>query len=271
MSAYEASFGGLDLASATVPVGRPEFRFLSAVRRVARQRSPAAALDPGIRAEELRSLAVRRLATETFDVFAKGLNPSRFESWSRGSRSRVARRYGSASDLTLTVLEMAKTSPASPVADAFVEMATEGVPLRHQEVAELAEVMFDCLTRDPGFRLHIMALLAAEQRDDLRAELNESHALLERRLSFGIGLALADSGFHLRGGLTPETVAFIVAGFLDGAALRSMASGLNQGPRVRAAVHEVLAAVTEARPATGSGQRSSKILNQETSTSLSSG
>ena len=55
-------------------------------------------------ADELVGLAVRRLVSEPFEVLSKGLNPSRFDSWSTGARSKVARQFGSSSDLMLEVL-----------------------------------------------------------------------------------------------------------------------------------------------------------------------
>lgn len=138
--------------------------------------------------DEVVAFAVRRLVTEPFEVFAKGLNPSRFESWSKGARSKVARRFGSSSDLVLEVLRGAISPVRGDLAAAMslgAEVIDAGAP--YDEMArEFAQTYLHRLLNEDFIRLQFYAWIAAPDRLVLATELNQMYASIEASVETGI-------------------------------------------------------------------------------------
>jgi hypothetical protein len=177
--------------------------------------------------DELVALAVRRLVSEPFEVLAKGLNPSRFDSWSKGARSEVARQYGSSSDLMAEVLRRAVVPGRGNLAGT---LAVDGEVIAagesYQTTARaFANAFYDNLATDDGFRVQIIAWVAAPNRSSLSDELNELYESMEERICLGIEATISASKRQLKPGLTLEEQAGMLLASTEGAVVQGMVRG----------------------------------------------
>lgn len=144
--------------------------------------------DLDVEIDELVTMAVRRLVAEPFEVLAKGLNPSRFDSWSKGARSKVARRFGSSSDLMLEVLRRAIAPERGEFAAMLslgAEVIDSGVP--YQDVLhDFALAFFDRMLNDDGVRVQFYASIAAPNRGMIAEELGQMYENVEGIMAAGM-------------------------------------------------------------------------------------
>ncbi len=177
--------------------------------------------------EDLRSLAVRRLITEPFHVLAKGLNPSRFESWSTGSRGRVGRQYGAASDLLLETLrhscDVDRGDLASFLSDAG-QVVAGGHPYRETAVA-IGRSFYLNVASDDGFKIQMLAWSASRDRSDLSAELRTLYESLEGQIAEGLALIIDGAGRELRPGPSINDHAAILLAMFEGSVIQGAVRG----------------------------------------------
>jgi len=177
--------------------------------------------------DELVALAVRRLINEPFEVLAKGLNPSRFDSWSKGARSRVARQFGSSSDLMAEVLRRAIVPERGDLAGTL-ETAADVILAgeRYDVVARAFAIAFyDNLATDDGFRIQIMAWTAAPNRASMNDELSGLYDSMQDRVALGIAAVIEASNRRLKPGLTVEEQAGMLLAATEGAVVQGMVRG----------------------------------------------
>lgn len=177
--------------------------------------------------DELIGLAVRRLVSEPFEVLSKGLNPSRFDSWSKGARSRVARQFGSSSDLVLEVLRRA-ISPSR--GDLSSTLATAGDVIASGEpytatAHAFGDAFYQNLARDDGFRVQLLAWAAASNRTTLSDELCALYQSVEDRVASGIEAVLAAAGREVRPGLTVQEHAGMLIAVTEGSVMQGQVRG----------------------------------------------
>ena len=196
-----------------------------AVRRIRSIRSELSWRNEDL--EELLALAVRRLVNEPFEVIAKGLNPSRFEGWSKGARSKVARDFGSSSDLTAEVLRRASAPERgnlSGTLESAAQVIAAGEP--HDAVAlEFARAFYDNLANDDGFRIQIFAWIASSNREWLRDDLNSLYESLQERIAYGLSAILDSMGRRPKPGQTVEEHAGMVLALTEGAVMQGSVRG----------------------------------------------
>lgn len=180
--------------------------------------------------DELVAFGVRRLVNESFDVIAKGLSPSRFEGWSKGARSRVARQFGSSSDLTEEVLRRASVPERGDLASSIATAANVIANGESYEtvVRAFAGAFYDNLANDDGFHVQIVSWVAAASRDSLRSELDGLYRSLQERIAFGITTVLESANRQLRDGLTIDDHAAMLLAATEGAVLQGMIRGHEQ-------------------------------------------
>jgi len=172
--------------------------------------------------DELVGLAVRRLVTEPFEVLSKGLNPSRFDSWSKGARSRVARQFGSSSDLVLEVLRRSVT-PARGDLSSMLGDAGEVIAAgeSYTTTARAFGVAFyENLASDDGFRVQLLAWAASSDRSVLADELCVLYESIEDRVAAGIEAILEVSGRRVRPGLSVRQQAGMLIAVTEGAVIQ---------------------------------------------------
>ena len=172
--------------------------------------------------DELISLALRRLITEPFEVLSKGLNPSRFDSWSKGARSRVARQFGSSSDLVLEVLKRAVTPSrgdlSSLLADAG-DVIAAGESYTDTAYA-FGRAFYENLASDDGFRIQVLAWAASPNRTALGEDLSVLYDSIEARISGGIEAILLASGRRARDGLSVTEQAGMLLAVIEGSVMQ---------------------------------------------------
>ncbi len=180
--------------------------------------------------EELLAFAVRRLVHEPFEVLAKGLNPSRFEGWSKGARSKVARQYGSASDLVAEVLRRASTPERGDLAGTLETAAEVIVAGEPYEVVsrEFARAFYNNLANDDGFKVQILAWTASSNRESLRQDLSGLYDSMQERIALGITAVLESADRELKPGLTVEEQAAMLLAVTEGAVLQGAVRGHDQ-------------------------------------------
>jgi len=196
-----------------------------AITRITNTRSELSAQNEDL--DELVAFAVRRLVNESFEVIAKGLNPSRFEGWSKGARSKVARQFGSSSDLTAEVLRRASVPERGDLAST-VEVAAEVIAAGEPyiEVSRaFAAAFYDNLANDDGFKVQIIAWVAAQNRDTLRKDLDRLYNSMQQRIALGISAVLGSAGRQLKPGLTVEGQAGMLLAVTEGAVIQGMIRG----------------------------------------------
>jgi len=177
--------------------------------------------------EELVTFAVRRLVNESFEVIAKGLNPSRFEGWSKGARSKVARQFGSSSDLTAEVLRRASVPERGDLAGSLrtaADVISAGEPF-DVVAREFAGAFYDNLATDDGFRVQIIAWVASANRDSLSADLDGLYRSMQERIAIGITAVLASAGRQLKPGLSVDDQAAMLLAATEGAVIQGMVRG----------------------------------------------
>ncbi len=177
--------------------------------------------------DELVALAVRRLINEPFEVLAKGLNPSRFDSWSKGARSKVARQFGSSSDLMAEVLRRAIVPERGNLAGTL-ETAADVILAgeRYDVVARaFANAFYDNLANDDGFRIQIMAWTAAPNRKSINTELSALYDSMQDRIALGITAVLEASNRRVKQGLTIDEQAGMLLAATEGAVVQGMVRG----------------------------------------------
>lgn len=177
--------------------------------------------------EELLAFAVRRLVHEPFEVLAKGLNPSRFEGWAKGARSKVARQFGSSSDLVAEVLHRASTPERGDLAGTLATAAAviEAGESYETVSREFARAFYDNLAYDDGFNIQIIAWIAAPNRLPLRDELSGLYDSMQERISLGISAVLASANRQLRDGLTVDEQASMLLAVTEGAVIQGTVRG----------------------------------------------
>lgn len=176
----------------------------------------------GDEVDELISLAVRRLVTESFEVLSKGLNPSRFESWSKGARSRVARQFGSSSDLVLEVLHRA-TMPIRGVV--FERLADAGEVIAGGEPASetlrsFGRAFYENLACDDCFRVRMLAWAASSNRASVREDLSGLYLSIEEQVANGLEAILSASGRQVRDGLSVQEFAGMLIAMIEGSVIQ---------------------------------------------------
>ncbi len=177
--------------------------------------------------DELIGLAVRRLVTEPFEVMSKGLNPSRFDSWSKGARSRVARQFGSSSDLVLEVLSRATTPSRG---DLSSTLATAGEVIASGEsytttARAFADAFYENLAGDDGFRIQVLAWAAAPNRASLSDDLRALYESVEDRVAGGIEAILDAAERRVRPGLSVKEHAGMLIAVTEGAVMQGQVRG----------------------------------------------
>lgn len=180
--------------------------------------------------EELISLAVRRLVTEPFEVLSKGLNPSRFDSWSKGARSRVARQFGSSSDLVLEVLSRAITPSRGDLSSTLAtagDVIAAGEPYTSTARA-FGEAFYENLSSDDGFRIQVLAWAAAPNRSTLSDDLCVLYQSVEDRVAMGIEAVLEAAGRRVRPGLSVQEHAGMLIAVTEGAVMQGQVRGHKQ-------------------------------------------
>lgn len=197
---------------------------------VKRERSALAHLSRA-EPEDLRSLAVRRLVSESFEVLAKGLNPSRFDSWSKGSRGRVGRQYGAASDLVLQTLrescDVDRGDLASLLSDAgrsISDGASDGTTY-HETAVAIGRSFYFNVARDDGFKIQMLAWAASRNRLDLSSELRSLYESLEGRIAQGIELVVEGACRELRPGPSIHDHAASLLALLEGSVVQGAVRG----------------------------------------------
>lgn len=177
--------------------------------------------------DELISLAVRRLITEPFEVLSKGLNPSRFDSWSTGARSRVARQFGSSSDLVLEVLRRAVTPSRGDLSSTLAiagEVIAAGEPYTETARA-FGDAFYENLAGDDGFRIQVLAWVAAPNRSSLSDDLRMLYESVEDRVAIGIEAVLEAAGRQVRPGLSVKEHAGMLIAVTEGAVMQGQVRG----------------------------------------------
>lgn len=177
--------------------------------------------------EELLAFSVRRLVHEPFEVLAKGLNPSRFEGWSKGARSKVARQFGSASDLVAEVLRRASTPERGDLAGTLETAAQVIIAGEPYDVVsrEFARAFYDNLANDEGFRVQIIAWIASANRTSLSEDLSGLYDSMQDRIASGITAVMESAGRQLKPGLTVHEQASMLLAVTEGAVLQGMVRG----------------------------------------------
>lgn len=133
---------------------------------------------------DLRRLASRRFDTETFQVLAKGLSPSRLESWFAGSRSRLSREFGAATELTRDVCERSLTEVHQQRVNTvkqYAELLDE--TSCREAMRGLADGFLQGVCDDATFRLSVCARLAARGDVQLQETVDESRSAIIRTLA----------------------------------------------------------------------------------------
>lgn len=205
----------------------------TALERIDRIRSRLDRLHEDDQSDELIGMAVRRLVSEPFDVLSKGLNPSRFDSWSKGARSRVARRFGSSSDLTLEVLRRA-INPDRGDLSSMLASAGEVIDAGEsftETARSFGLAFYENLARDDGFRVQVLAWSASRNRTTLSVELRELYESVEERVAIGIAVILDASGRRARPGLTIHEQAGMLIAVIEGAVMQGQVRGDAEGAR----------------------------------------
>lgn len=197
----------------------------NAIEHINDTRSELSTRNDGL--DELVRLAVRRLINEPFEVLAKGLNPSRFDSWSKGARSKVARQFGSSSDLMAEVLRRAIVPERGNLAgtlETAAEVINAGEP--YDVVARaFAHAFYDNLANDDGFRIQIVAWTAAPARTSISGDLSALYDSMQERVALGITAVLDASNRRMKDGLTVEEHAGLLIGTTEGAVVQGMVRG----------------------------------------------
>ncbi len=177
--------------------------------------------------DELVALAVRRLINEPFEVLAKGLNPSRFDSWSKGARSKVARQFGSSSDLMAEVLRRAIVPERGNLAGTLETAADVILAGESYDVVAraFANAFYDNLANDDGFRIQIMAWTAAPNRKSINTELSALYDSMQDRIALGITAVLEASNRRVKQGLTIDEQAGMLLAATEGAVVQGMVRG----------------------------------------------
>lgn len=149
------------------------------------------------------AMAVQRLTTETFQVLAKGLNPSRFDSWQPGARSKVARQYGSSADLMCEVFARALAHD-EPVGRHLTELGCAALEqgLNFEDtLRSLGAAYVDLLRADDRFRLRVVAWSAAVDRSYVADDLESWYDTYEVLHARGWERFLAAAGRRVRDGV----------------------------------------------------------------------
>lgn len=177
--------------------------------------------------DELIALAVRRLVSEPFEVLSKGLNPSRFDSWSKGARSRVARQFGSSSDLVLEVLNRAVTPSRGDLSSLLAvaaDVIESGEPYTETARA-FGTAFYENLAADDGFRIQVLAWSASSNRAGLGDDLSALYESIEDRIALGIEAILAASDRQPRVGLSVREQAGMLIAVTEGAVMQGQVRG----------------------------------------------
>ena len=181
--------------------------------------------------DELVRFAVRRLINEPFEVLAKGLNPSRFDAWSKGARSKVARQFGSSSDLLAEVLRRGITPDRGDLVGTLATAASVVEAGEPYDVVTraFAGAFYDNVARDDGFRVQMMAWMAAPNRDAIKADLNLLYDSIQQRIVIGIIAILEVSGRRIKPGVTVDGQAAMLLAATEGAVIQGMIRGHDLG------------------------------------------
>ena len=199
--------------------------------------------------DDVVAMAVRRLTTEPLEVLSKGLNPSRFDSWHPGARSKVARQYGSATDLVLEVLKRATPTNDEAAAD-LRQLASEAFA-RDMPVEEVVRVVagahFDMLCSDDRLALRVAAWRVARERPDVAKRLGEWYEHQTVANAEVIVAGLGTRRLRFRAGINPVDLMGTFMQMLEGAVPQTafLASEVVRERYVESVLFTILNAIEE--------------------------
>lgn len=176
--------------------------------------------------EQIRSAAMNRLLTEPFEVLAKGINPSRFDDWLPGLRSKAFRSYGSSVELTEAILLDGLSPDRSGLTDELIDAAGKqlmsGSMTNAELIRQLGGAYFESVRDDGAFVIQTYAWLASGSRKNLLGAFQRLYASIDQRMAAAFGFFFTTATQRkLVEPFTFEEMSIIMTSLIEGFTFRS--------------------------------------------------